>query len=406
MAAGVLFVASFSLGCNPTQTSEVKIRNGEDVGAGEAGPYLRSVASLAGGCTSTIIAPDLLLTAAHCENAIQAGVAIFGNYFKNGQQIRIESYKVHGAYGGNANNQRVDVAVVKLSQNIPEGYYAVPLFNGQLNQGEGVVLTGYGTTGSTKEAADGKLRKTSAQFVGEDNGALFVKGNNTGVCSGDSGGPLFVFRDNKTFVAGAASTSQTNGDQCVDGSHYSSTTALRDVILQFARELTGRSDPLGDGGGSNGGGGGGNDAGGGSGWGSKVQFKSVLNQQCIDVAGQSQAANADILSWDCTGHNNQKFRMKYFNSTDFVLINHHSGLCIDVGAWSQEEGARVNTWNCDQNQGNQVFSFTANENGSVQFRNKHSGKCLTIAGGNAEAGTRIVMSGCENRTEQQFWIEE
>ncbi|RZA13068.1 MAG: hypothetical protein EOP10_30365, partial [Proteobacteria bacterium] len=40
------------------------------------------------------------------------------------------------------------------------------------------------------------------------------------------------------------------------------------------------------------------------------------------------------------------------------------------------------------------------------FRNKHSGKCLTIAGGNAEAGTRIVMSGCENRTEQQFWIEE
>ncbi|RZA17055.1 MAG: hypothetical protein EOP10_23440, partial [Proteobacteria bacterium] len=139
--------------------------------------------------------------------------------------------------------------------------------------------------------------------------------------------------------------------------------------------------------------------------GQRVQLRAVLNQQCFDVANRSQVANADILSWPCTDHNNQKFRIQYFNSEEFLLVNLHSNLCVDVGGWSQDEGARVNTWNCNQTQGNQVFSFTANANGSVMFHNKHSGKCLTIAGGNADAGTRIVTSGCENRPEQQFWIE-
>ncbi len=408
MAAGALFVASFSLGCNPAQTSEVKIRNGENVGAEEGGPFLRATVAIlsnSGLCTGTVVAEDLILAAGHCEGAIKGGRVVFGNHLQRATAIvDVADYRSNKNWEG---NQKIDVALIKLNGTIPSGWYPVPIYEGDLNGGEGVVLAGFGSTGITDgSGVDGQLRKTSAQFKFVDRDALYVEGSGTGVCSGDSGGPLFIFRDNKTYVAGAASTSNVNGNQCIDGSHYASTKFNAGTLKQWAREMTGR-DALGGGGGGGGdnGGGGNNNDGGGSGWGQRVQLRAVLNQQCFDVANRSQVANADILSWPCTDHNNQKFRIQYFNSEEFLLVNLHSNLCVDVGGWSQDEGARVNTWNCNQTQGNQVFSFTANANGSVMFRNKHSGKCLTIAGGNADAGTRIVTSGCENRPEQQFWIE-
>ncbi|HYX31859.1 MAG TPA: trypsin-like serine protease [Oligoflexus sp.] len=73
------------------EKSDLDIVGGRLVTAQDSGPEKVSTVGL-NGCTGTIIARDLILTAAHCyDNSVQGGYVLFGMQF-NGKERKIIRY--------------------------------------------------------------------------------------------------------------------------------------------------------------------------------------------------------------------------------------------------------------------------------------------------------------------------
>ncbi|MGH1489147.1 MAG: ricin-type beta-trefoil lectin domain protein [Acidimicrobiales bacterium] len=72
--------------------------------------------------------------------------------------------------------------------------------------------------------------------------------------------------------------------------------------------------------------------------------------KCLDIAGGSTRAGAEVLAWSCHGGANQKFDRQ--NGT---YRARHSNMCLDVEGGSRNTGARVLQWNCNGG-ANQNFS--------------------------------------------------
>ncbi|MDQ3232899.1 MAG: trypsin-like serine protease [Pseudobdellovibrionaceae bacterium] len=228
------------------QKSDLDIVGGRLVTSQDAGPEKVSTVGLSG-CTGTIIARDLILTAAHCyENFVQDPYVLFGVDFGNGDRkvVAIESYSVNQAYTGSHN----DVAMLKLVKNIPAGYAPVKLLPAglPLNSGDTVRQSGYGTD---NQDSFGTLRTVESFYVGRSpGGALRVENGRKAACSGDSGGPLFVQKNGQWYTAGILSTADFNTAQkCIGGNDYTSVVQNYDMLLDMARELTGREEPFGAG---------------------------------------------------------------------------------------------------------------------------------------------------------------
>lgn len=238
------FLALSGCGDALETASETKIVGGQIVAEGATGPERVSTVGL-NGCTGTIIAEDLILTAAHCYfNAISGGYVVFGTSFSSSmrQVIRIAAAAVNRNYSGPGN----DIAVLLLASPIPEGYQAVPLYpRGQpIFKGDRVRLAGYGSDNTPDSF--GLLRSVDSYIQRRANdGSIYVENGRTAACSGDSGGPLYLLRDGQWYTVGVTSTAYMDtSKRCVGGNHYAPVQENYDLILEMAKSLTGRSDPL------------------------------------------------------------------------------------------------------------------------------------------------------------------
>ncbi|WP_141733392.1 S1 family peptidase [Oligoflexus tunisiensis] len=229
------------------ENSDLDIVGGRRVTAQDSGPEKISTVGL-NGCTGTIIAKDLILTAAHCyDNSVQGGYVLFGIQF-NGRDrkiINIEKATVNRAYTDPHN----DVAMLKLASDIPAGYKPAKLLPAgvSLTNGQTVRQAGYGSDNTPNSF--GTLRTVDSRYVGQGSrGSLSVRNGSTAACSGDSGGPLYVQQNGEWYVAGIASTAYMDAQRrCVGGNEYASVSQNYSMILDMARQLTGRQDPLGSG---------------------------------------------------------------------------------------------------------------------------------------------------------------
>jgi len=166
-------------------------------------------------CTASVISPTVLLTAAHCVSPAVVGeglqyIALFGYDITKpetqGDKIKVASVEWDPEFDvANLPNGH-DIAVVILSKPTtvaPLPYNREPL--GAAMVGDSARLVGYGLSSGlfskgagVKREATVKLNSFDGKFV--KTGTLFKK-----ICSGDSGGPVFMNIHGRETIVGVNS---------------------------------------------------------------------------------------------------------------------------------------------------------------------------------------------------------
>jgi hypothetical protein len=254
--------------CSPKTSNDLHIKNsfiinGASVLAND--PIATSVVAVYNAktkylCTGTLIAPHVVLTAAHCtpERVSQVKI-IFSNDIDdvlNSRELDMiaelvlpaTDFKVGPTWDpkNEAENNTGDIALFKFNGDLPSGYAPATFIadDSVLKRGDMMTMVGFGVddvdmskeidpkkyhnideaiaTGEVtcngvdrqgqpidcykvKLTGDGILRQTQAPISTIFDTEIRLNESKSGTCSGDSGGPLFLKKDNAYFLVGVTS---------------------------------------------------------------------------------------------------------------------------------------------------------------------------------------------------------
>lgn len=253
--------ASDSCGAQTTGAEFAGIVNGKTLSAGNAFSsrvvgivMMDAKGDISGICTGSLLPGNVVLTAAHCVDDNKMGIVFSTNWECSGKntQVRAVVQKAVHPQANNGDSVPNDLALLKFSGDVPSGYtpFQLPNSHAHVRQSEKMVMVGYGRTGFSKDN-DLKLRITSkvaqsdqtyAYLTKDNKEILVVEQKDTGVCKGDSGGPLIVVRQGVPQVVGVTSR-VANPDApesalCSGVGVYVDTSAHADWIRQTHARMT------------------------------------------------------------------------------------------------------------------------------------------------------------------------
>jgi secreted trypsin-like serine protease len=222
-------------------------------GAAPAESISRAVVTIIGSrgsfCSGSVIAQDLVLTAAHCVlPGAEYKVIVPGETPPRLLEIRrVASHPQFNVQSIMAHRASADVALLQLAAPLPASKAPAPLgapvipiaVGARLTiAGVGVTRRGDGKTGGTIRAADLAVtgKPGTLQIRLADPLANNVR-EGLGACTGDSGAPAFEMQGGRATIVGVVSwsTGANNTDGCGGLTGVTPLTLYREWILRTAR---------------------------------------------------------------------------------------------------------------------------------------------------------------------------
>ncbi len=151
----------------------------------------------AGFCSASVVAPRVVLTAAHCVRSPQDMAVLTRGADGQPKLWPVEKVERHPRYHGDVVTSRqvsVDIALVLLASPLSDDHHAIPFADDRAPVlGDAITIVGYGVTRPGDPKSGGVLRRARLSVRAPiSNVLLWADGNgeSVGACSGDSGAPL------------------------------------------------------------------------------------------------------------------------------------------------------------------------------------------------------------------------
>jgi hypothetical protein len=169
-------------------------------GAEEAGPLAQAsvmvLSSKGGVCSAVVVAPDVVLTAAHCVAGAEEHRVHFRD--ESGEPVLIEpaAKALHPGYNKNAIEERrrsIDLALVRVPGPLPARFTRATLSAAMPTKDAMLLVGGYGVAREGDAKSTGTFRTARlrvTQPFGPSTVLVWMEGAASGACQGDSGGPI------------------------------------------------------------------------------------------------------------------------------------------------------------------------------------------------------------------------
>lgn len=197
-------------------------------------------------CTGTLIAANVVLTAAHCVPKNLNNIFVVPSIYEFSVASRLKAVNsiVHEKYNSfnvpQLNQPNWDIALIRFEGNLPPEYKPtvwMSSFTPNIDR-FWLYVAGYGKSADKKDDT-GELRfsrVTIEQALFNINQS-FLQGNQNngeGICNGDSGGPAFIKIQDRFYVLGITSAIVRG---CQGTSYFNQTTYYKDWIESSLNQI-------------------------------------------------------------------------------------------------------------------------------------------------------------------------
>jgi len=173
-----------------------------------------------GFCTGVVLAPRIVLTAAHCLRAAGNIAVLYRDDAGAPVLVPVAATAAHPEYHEDAVRKRlvsIDLGLIETATPLPAAFRAAELADAAPAVGDAVTLVGFGIAREGEPKTGGTAR-TATLRVSEPLSQILLwaddpENSGSGACSGDSGGPIFA-SDGRTLLALVAWTKGEKGHKC------------------------------------------------------------------------------------------------------------------------------------------------------------------------------------------------
>jgi secreted trypsin-like serine protease len=176
----------------------------------------------AGFCTGIVVAPQAVLTAAHCAASIKDLRVYYKDAAGQGAILEVSAVAVHPGYRADALRKHVvsiDLAMIQTQAPLDGRLSAAALDEtGAVAVGQTVRIVGYGLAREGEGTSGGVLRSAPLRVRAPLSNILLwaedPNGAGAGACSGDSGGPILSGDGAKVLAVTTWSAGPAVGSHC------------------------------------------------------------------------------------------------------------------------------------------------------------------------------------------------